>query len=151
MMDSAPIFHYLARGILLNNKNQVLLCKEIGVANSFLPGGHVEIGESAKDALIRELLEECGLKCQIKGFVGASENHWVDSKGKHFEICLLFELNLSEPMPTSVTSLESHLEFFWADSGNLGQVCLLPENARELIKNISKGQIFSGAFIRDGF
>ena len=56
-------FHHLARGIVLRD-GKVLLARAIGHQNTFLPGGHIEFGESAKDALKREVFEELGLACE---------------------------------------------------------------------------------------
>jgi 8-oxo-dGTP diphosphatase len=42
----APNFHHLARGIIIDG-DKVLLARAVGHKNTFLPGGHVEFGESA--------------------------------------------------------------------------------------------------------
>ncbi|UOQ49769.1 NUDIX domain-containing protein [Gracilibacillus caseinilyticus] len=53
-------FHHLARGVLAK-ENKVLVAHALGQKNTFLPGGHIEFGESAMDALIREVREELGV------------------------------------------------------------------------------------------
>ncbi|MEH7076381.1 NUDIX hydrolase [Neobacillus drentensis] len=35
-----------------------------------LPAGFVEMGETADEAVIREVLEETGVQCQVKGLIG---------------------------------------------------------------------------------
>ena len=35
-----------------------------------LPAGFVEMGETADEAVIREVLEETGIHCQVKGLIG---------------------------------------------------------------------------------
>lgn len=63
--------------ILNQSKDRVLLIKwkdSFGnVAWSF-PGGHIERGESIKDALYREVREETGCRIRILDFLGNYEN-----------------------------------------------------------------------------
>ena len=64
-------FHHLARGIFLRD-GKVLLARAMGHKNTFLPGGHIEFGESSKDALKREVLEELGIACEVGQFIWRS-------------------------------------------------------------------------------
>lgn len=68
-------FHYLARGIAIID-NKVFLAHAKGENNTFLPGGHIEVGEKAEEALIREIKEEIGKEVEVCRFVGAVEHMW---------------------------------------------------------------------------
>ena len=59
-------------------KDEKLLVAEYIGYHYFLPGGHVEVGESAENALIRELREELGVNCSIKQFLGVIERKLSD-------------------------------------------------------------------------
>jgi 8-oxo-dGTP pyrophosphatase MutT (NUDIX family) len=120
-------FHFLARGIILE-KGKVLLVHQKGAENTFLPGGHIEIGEKAELGLVREIEEEIGKKAIIKQFIGAVECSWIENEQANHEINLLFEVQIpdldsSKPPPTQ----ESHLEFIWANPVDLKAHNLLPE------------------------
>ena len=57
-------------------KTQILLIKHQGLGKPYFwipPGGGIEFGETAKNALCREFLEETGLIIEIQKFLGISE------------------------------------------------------------------------------
>jgi 8-oxo-dGTP diphosphatase len=84
-------FHHLARGIFLKD-NKVLLAQASGHTNTFLPGGHIEFGESAKVALKREIEEELGISCTVGSFLGLVEHKWEKQGMLHCEVNQVFEV-----------------------------------------------------------
>src|ERR1700710_3098076 len=54
------------RGVVLDGDNRMFLVKHSYVSGWHLPGGGVEVGESFRDALARELMEEGVLKLSGK-------------------------------------------------------------------------------------
>ena len=107
---------------------KVLLAHQRGTDNTFLPGGHIGMGEKADAALIREMYEEIGETAIVKQFIGAVECTWTENDQDNHEINLVFELfipNLDSSKPP--VSQESHLEFIWAKPTDLKAQNLLPE------------------------
>ncbi|MET3695803.1 NUDIX domain-containing protein [Bacillus oleivorans] len=131
--------HHLARGIFIKN-NHILLAQAIGHKNTFLPGGHIELGESAKDALIREIEEELGIRCEVKKFLGLVEHKWEMNGIVHFEINQVFLVDSSElTLDLNPVSKESHIEFFWSDIHSEKFKVLQPYPIRNLLKKYLKG------------
>ena len=119
-------FHYLARGINFIN-GKVLLVRHLGASNTFLPGGHIRIGEKAEDALAREIEEEIGNKAIVQRFIGAVECTWEENNQNNHEINLVFEVAI--PDIDSINpphSKENHLEFYWVEPKELKTYNLQP-------------------------
>ena len=85
-----------------------MLSRQVGVGWWFLPGGHVEDGESIEDALVREIAEELGVVATVGRFLGVVEHRYHDGAAHH-ELNLVFEVVVDG----DVRSREDHLEFEW--------------------------------------
>lgn len=132
-------FHHLARGLVICD-NKILLAKAKGQINTFLPGGHIEFGESGKVALKREISEELGISCTVGRFLGVVEHKWEQDQVVHCEINQVFEVFSSDlHFDTNPTAIEPHLEFFWCYGKDLDQQCLQPYPFRHLIENYING------------
>jgi 8-oxo-dGTP diphosphatase len=126
----------IARGII-EKDGKILLCHGKGKENWFFPGGHIEEGEKAEDALIREIMEEIGEESEVKQFLGASENKYQTKEGKVHEINLIFKVKLLTN--SGQVSQEDHLEFNWFSMDELKDMIVFPKMMKEaILKNDTK-------------
>lgn len=113
------------------NGDRLLVCHTKGAENTYLPGGHVEFGERAADALAREILEELSMKAKVGRFLGAVEHSFLQKGEKHCEVNLVFEMEIpgldSKMKPSAA---EDHIEFSWLDAAGLETSDLEPSPLR---------------------
>ncbi|HBA85524.1 MAG TPA: ADP-ribose pyrophosphatase [Verrucomicrobia bacterium] len=111
-MTELPI-EILARGVYVHN-GRLLVCHNRKKDNYFLPGGHVEFGESAGYALKREIKEEMGLSCTLGAFLGVVEHAFRYRGKKVCEINLVYEMKFKNLLSSApAPSKEKKLEFIW--------------------------------------
>lgn len=127
---SRGVVETVARGVAIVD-GKVLLCKSIGEAPTYLPGGHIEFGETGREALVREVMEEAGVKAQAGEFLGVVENSFLQKGKRHCEINLVYAMTLEDA--TAVKSRESWIEFVWISVDELEAARLLPESIRPLV------------------
>jgi len=89
------IFNYRVVGVAFNDQS-VLLHKAEGDDFWVLPGGRVEFGESAEQALIREMREEIDLKVEIVRLLWWVENFFTYENKRYHEIALYFLMQLPD-------------------------------------------------------
>jgi len=133
--------HVQSRAVIIK-ANHILLCKTVGLDPNFyfLPGGHIEHGESAKNAMIRELEEEVGIPFEIQRFLGCLEYSFDPKIMKHakchtHEYNFIFQANselLTNP-GVSLKQCEDHIEIVWVPLNSLSQIDLKPEPLKHII------------------
>lgn len=117
---------FLARGVFVD-KGKILLCHTKGATNTYLPGGHVEFGESAGMALCREIKEELGCRSSVRRFLGVVEHTFKQKGERHCEVNLVFELQVEGlRYPAKPVSMEDYIEFEWASLKRLRASSLEP-------------------------
>lgn len=115
----------IARGVCIQD-GKLLLCRAKGGKTTYLPGGHIEFGETGREALCREIKEELGLKAKTSAFLGVVENAFLQKGKPHAEINLVYELLLDEKAARTATAQEDWIEFEWCPLAELGQAHVLP-------------------------
>ena len=113
----------IARGVCVQD-GKVLLCRAKGGATTYLPGGHIEFGETGRQALVREMREEMGVEATAGALLGVVENRFQQHGRPHAEINLVYRLSLPEGTPA--VAREDWIAFEWRDLGDLDAARLLP-------------------------
>lgn len=105
---------------------EIILCRSKGADYFSLPGGHIEDGESARTALLRELNEEIGISnLETTAFVGVCENVFSQEEGvSQHEINIVIKVNV--PLELKIESQENHLEFVSIPKKDLKNYNILP-------------------------
>ncbi len=131
-MPKEPHIEIIARG-LLTHMGRVLLCQNRKHGYYYLPGGHVEFGESARDALKREMIEECGQSVEVGPLLLTTEQVFQGPKRMHHEINLVFHMEqlggIATP-PERVDSIEDAIAFAWVELAQLHEADLRPNEMK---------------------
>lgn len=117
----------IARGVCIRD-GKLLLCRAKGGKTTYLPGGHIEFGETGREALVREIAEELGIESSTGEFMGVVENSFEQHGRPHAEINLVYELSI--PAGAKIAAREDWIEFEWRDIADLDD--LLPADFRAL-------------------
>jgi 8-oxo-dGTP pyrophosphatase MutT (NUDIX family) len=134
MMCDKGMIEFLVRGVCVMD-GMLLLCYGRRSGVRYLPGGHVEPGERARQALAREMLEETGREAHIGRFLGCCEHAFVQDGVRHFEINLVFEMSLPS-VPAGggeVAAVEDWIGFHWQPMALLGESGMEPAVLRECL------------------
>ena len=118
----------IARGVCVID-GKVLLCYPKDRSSSYLPGGHIEFGETGREALVREMKEETGLDATAGELLGVVESSFMQKGEKHCEINLIYAMKVEveeRGRQWNVPSCEDWICFDWVDCDKLDSANLLP-------------------------
>ena len=118
----------IARGVCVED-GKILLAHYKDKDYYFLPGGHVEIGESVREALEREIDEELKLSITAGNIVSIFEHSWKDSEEEHYELNFLIPFSI--PKDTDLISHVEHLTFEWISIEDFSSINFLPAELKE--------------------
>lgn len=131
------VIHNLARAVILYNEYILFVkaVKKSGKAYFFLPGGHIEYNEPAKQTLARELKEEAAIEnAIISDLIGVYECSWDNNGNPYHEINLFFKTTLENAsIENPPCSIESHLEYSWQKISDLKELNILPSALADLL------------------
>lgn len=146
------VFSYRVAGLLLHN-GKVLLQKPQNDTVYAVPGGHVALGETNEETLVREFKEEINAEIKVGKlkWVGEIFFSWGDKKCH--QICLFYNVILNDnttiPLNGAFCGTETledksfKLEFSWIDIKDLDTIELYPIEAKKYIaEGISRVEHF---------
>ena len=130
-----PSIESIARCVIVRD-NAVLLCGAViegKAAYWYLPGGHIEVGETARDAVAREMVEEAGIDVSVGQCVLVSENHFSQLKAKTGTLVRRHEYTfvfMAEAPTAQIVSQEPDIRFAWVDLDQIRATELRPASHR---------------------
>jgi ADP-ribose pyrophosphatase YjhB (NUDIX family) len=132
--------------LLKNAAGEILLVKQRKNKKDYwlLPGGGIEFGESAVDALARELKEEINVEIENPIFLLLNEN--IDPKGQKHLIQLIFGANIKKGMEPSISQKEENiLELKYFSTSELENIEIRPDIKSYLL---SHSELTPSAYIK---
>ena len=103
------------------------------------PGGGVDPGEEDRDALLREMRQECGLVEPPLGPLRWEREHWfagMPGWGGQRERHYLVAMDRFEPAPQLDLALEDVLEIRWWHLDDLDELDLRPRRLAEYLREL---------------
>ena len=139
-------FMYRVGGIAIHD-GRVLVEQAVGQGFCFLPGGRVEFGESAVEALRREAIEELGVPATVGRLLIVADNFFELDGRRYQEVNLYFLIDLDEDSPTRgrdgrFAGAESSIVLEWIPVDGLEQANLKPTFLPEHIRTLPSAPLY---------
>lgn len=132
-------------GAVILHQHKVLLVRR-GKAPSFgkwsLPGGLVELGESTREAIAREIMEECGIKIRIVDVCGVLDRVVKDDAGRVRYHYVLVDY-LAYPDSLDVQAGDDAAEAQWFEVAELAEL----DTTQGLVDMIRRAEALRGGTI----
>lgn len=140
--DDRQHFLYRVAGVAMKD-GRVLVHRFEHETFFCLPGGRVEMGEPAEEALYREIREEVGCEATIRRLLWVIDNHFVHRNRVVHELGLYFLIDLPDDVPQTSgapwTGAEldgGKLYFQWQPVDRLGELEMVPPCLVQRMQNL---------------
>ena len=135
---------------VIDDEGRILLIQRADNGKWAMPGGVLEVGETPAEGVVRETLEETGMHCRARAFVGVFDSRFCGTTSRHHLYHFVF---LCEPLNHREVGKPSHaievLDVGWFPEDDLpedvdpGHMSRIPEAFR--VWNGDSRAFFDGA------
>ena len=129
-------------GVIINRRGEIFLMKSYKFRGKYvIPGGHVELGETLKEALIREVKEETGLDIYNINFLNVQEFVFDNLfwRKKHF---IFLDFWCETKSEKAVLNSEGQ-EYRWMQPNEIKNLPIEPYSKRAIEEYIKKMNVKS--------
>ena len=137
----AEEFHVRTCGII-KQENKFLIMRVNKTPYYHIPGGHIEIGEDSKQAVIREIKEERGCDVKEAKLFSIEENFWTRNNKKCHGIEFYYIIKPKQQLQMQDCEKiendkgeEKLLHFKWVTLEELKEIDLRPSNIKDMLIN----------------
>lgn len=134
-------FYYCVRAVIIRGEN-LLVMRDENAPYYYLCGGKVGMGETAEDAVLREVREELGIEAEIDRPLYFCQNFFTEKikNERYHEIGLYFLVKIKEDELTeeefTIKEGKHTLSFRWLPFGRLKDEFFYPEFIKSEIFNL---------------
>ncbi len=141
------LFSYRVAGICIKN-DKILLQKPTNDTAFAFPGGHVTLGETNEQTLIREFREEIDADINVGDLKWVGELFFPWGNKQCHQICLYYNIDIKsdnkclEDIFIGKELLQERkfdIEYYWIPLSDLKNIEIYPTNAKELVNQIDSG------------
>ncbi len=139
MRRDYPDRPFLGVGAIIIDDNRVLLVRRANPplqGEWSIPGGLVETGETTRDAIVREVLEETTLQVEVAALVEVFERiiHDSESRVQYHYVLLDYHCCVLSGVAQAASDVK---EVRWASAGELESLSVAPETCAVIRKALS--------------
>ena len=122
---------------ILSQSGKILLQKRADKGTWGLPGGAIDLGESAVEALVREFYEETGLKVAVKRLLNVYTKYSDSySNGDEAQVLTILYLVSSETsISTNFFANEETLELGFFDRRDIQNITIVNQQHQDMIND----------------
>jgi 8-oxo-dGTP pyrophosphatase MutT (NUDIX family) len=121
--------HFLgkvAQKAIIHHNGKVFLTRDPRTPDTWeLPGGRLNVGEKPKEGLIRELLEELGLECEIDDAIYLEQFRQGNESGQ-LSLVIVYKATMKPESKIKVDPREV-VEYGWFSQEDIAKMRLFPE------------------------
>lgn len=133
-----------AYALVRNSVGQVLLVRRADDGNWELPGGRIDVGESACDAVVREVAEEADVDIKVTAVSGiySHPGHVLDYPGErtYQQLAICFHARAFDDIHARPDGTETTAAG-WFDSEQLDDVVMHPAVRRRVTEAVTQPEV----------
>lgn len=142
-------FSYRAAAIIVRG-GRLLLQSPVGIDEYATPGGQIMFGETAAQAIERELMEEVGVQAKVGEFLAAGELFFPVGERRIQQVFLQFAAEIPDDALVDRVTLglelgkdgKPKLRFEWVDIDKLRDIPLYPPQIADVAQNRVKHYLY---------